>query len=478
MNHPIYHTITGPIVIVGYGSIGRGVLPLLERHFSFAASQLNIIEPDVTKLAGNELTAYKKHVVALTKENYSTVLGEIFGDARGLIINLSVNVSSLDLIRYASDHHIHYIDTVIEPWLGGYDQTAPLAQQTNFHLREELLALKRELGTTSTTSVSCCGANPGMVSWLTKRALLHIAHDTHLDHTKPHNKEQWAALMSRLGIFGLHIAEHDTQQSVKTYSHRVFTNTWSVDGLISEALQPAELGWGTHEQILPVDGHTHSDSKACGIYLTSKGASTVVQTWVPTQGAIDAFVVTHNEALSIADYFTVEENGETIYRPTVHYAYRPTTHTTTSLIHLAEMGRDTTTEKKVIPVHEITGGYDELGVLLYGHGRNAYWYGSTLHHHQTLGLASRQNATGLQVSSAVIAGIVWLLENPQSGVVEADEMDHERCLSVQSYYLGTLHGVYTSWQPEVGTKGPTTPKDIWQFNHLRRPYSVPLTIVT
>jgi homospermidine synthase len=28
--------------------------------------------------------------------------------------------------------------------------------------------------------------------------------------------------------------------------------------------------------------------------------------------------------------------------------------------------------------HDIVDGIDELGVLLYGHAKNAYWYGSQL----------------------------------------------------------------------------------------------------
>ena len=69
--------------------------------------------------------------------------------------------------------------------------------------------------------------------------------------------------------------------------------------------------------------------------------------------------------------------------------------------------------------------------MVYGHKKNAYWYGSQLGIERTRSLIDCQNATGLQVSSAVIAGIVWALENPEKGIVEADEMDYKRCLEVQ-----------------------------------------------
>jgi homospermidine synthase len=55
---------------------------------------------------------------------------------------------------------------------------------------------------------------------------------------------------------------------------------------------------------------------------------------------------------------------------------------------------------------------DELGVLLYGHSKNAYWYGSQLTIEDTRKRITDQNATALQVTSAVIAGIAWALKNP------------------------------------------------------------------
>ena len=40
-----YGAITGPIVMIGFGSIGKGTLPLIERHFKFDRSRMVVIDP-------------------------------------------------------------------------------------------------------------------------------------------------------------------------------------------------------------------------------------------------------------------------------------------------------------------------------------------------------------------------------------------------------------------------------------------------
>jgi len=68
-----------------------------------------------------------------------------------------------------------YIDTVVEPWLGFYfDKNIGPEKRSNYALRETLLAAKHK-SPGGTTAVSTCGANPGMVSWFVKQALLDIA---------------------------------------------------------------------------------------------------------------------------------------------------------------------------------------------------------------------------------------------------------------------------------------------------------------
>jgi len=45
MTGPIHATISGPIVMIGFGSIGRGLLPMIERHFNYDKSRLVVIDP-------------------------------------------------------------------------------------------------------------------------------------------------------------------------------------------------------------------------------------------------------------------------------------------------------------------------------------------------------------------------------------------------------------------------------------------------
>ena len=307
---------------------------------------------------------------------------------------------------------------------------------------------------------------------MVKQALLNIAKDMGYDDIDFNNKDRasWAKLMCQLGVKGIHIAERDTQHTQQPWTPGTFVNTWSASGMISEALQPAELGWGTHEKQLPPTACSHKEGCKSAIYLNSQGAATRVWTWTPTTGAQLGFLITHNEAISISDYFTVYDKERVVYRPTCHYAYHPCDDAVSSLQQLLENGRPGNT--RIMAESEIVEGHDELGVLLFGHEKNAYWFGSNISIHETRALAPNQNATGIQVTSAILAGIVWMLENPECGIVEAEEMDFRRCLDIQEQYLGRVFGEYTDWTP-LDQQNVNNPKmvlhdahDAWQFSNI------------
>jgi homospermidine synthase len=468
---PVHAQIDGPLVMIGFGSIGKGLLPLIERHFTFDKSRFVIIDPHADD------TLARKHGVrfireAITKDNYVDVLKPLLtaGTGQGVCVNVSVDTSSVALMEMCRGIDVLYVDTVIEPWAGFYfDKDAGPEARTNYALRETLLAAKRA-NPGGTTAVSTCGANPGMVSWFVKQALVNLAQELKVEVKTPATREDWGRLAQRLGVKGIQIAERDTQRSKNPKPMNVFVNTWSVEGFVSESLQPSELGWGTHEKWMPENARGHAAGCGAGIYLLHPGGNTRVRSWCPTPGPQYGFLVTHNESISIADYLTLREGDKVTYRPTCHYAYHPPNDALLSSFEMFGNGGTMQPSWHILDENEIVDGIDELGVLLYGHARNAYWFGSQLSIEETRRIAPYQNATGLQVTSAVIAGRVWALENPRAGIVEADEIDFHRCLEVQSPYLGPVKGYYTDWTPLTGRPGLFTEDidsdDPWQFRNV------------
>ena len=227
---PVHGTISGPIVMIGFGSIGKGTLPLIERHFRFDASRVTVIDPVDADRKLVDDRGYKFLKEAITKDNYRDVLSPLLteGEGQGFCVNLSVDTSSLDLMKLCRELGVLYIDTVVEPWLGFYfDENADNASRTNYALRETVRREKKK-NPGGTTAVSCCGANPGMVSWFVKQALVDIARDTGAKFEEPTNRKGWAKLMKKVGVKGVHIAERDTQRAKKPKPMGAFWNTWSV----------------------------------------------------------------------------------------------------------------------------------------------------------------------------------------------------------------------------------------------------------
>ncbi len=465
-----YVSFSGRIVILGFGSIGQGTLPLLHRHIACDPGAITIVTAEAHGRAEAEAQGVGFIVQPLTAENYIAVLDPLLG-AGDFLCNLSVEVSSLALIEFCRSKGALYLDTCIEPWPGGYtDERLSPSQRSNYMLRESALEFRRKSGGSGPTAIVTHGANPGLVSHFVKQALLDIARDTGAEAEKPTSRSGWATLAHRLGIKVIHIAERDTQSPDLPKRPGEFVNTWSVDGFYSEGSQPAELGWGSHERHFPADGGRHDFGCGAAIYLNRPGAATRVRSWTPIKGPYQGFLVTHGESISIADYLTLQKDAEVIYRPTVHYAYHPCDSAVLSLHELAGRNWRLQSEKRIL-LDEITEGIDELGVLLMGHARGAYWYGSVLSIEAARALAPGQNATGLQVTMPVVAGMIWAIENPDRGLVEPDEIDHERILEITRPYLGRLAGVYSEWTPLTGRNAlfadDSDPADPWQFKNFR-----------
>ncbi len=455
------------LVFVGFGSVGQAVLPLILKHIKIDPANITILSKKDDGRHIAEKYGIKFIQTSVLPENYKQLLSDNL-KAGDFLLNLSVDVSSVELIKYCQDNDILYLDTCVEPWTGGYiDNNLHASSRSNYSLRAAALALKQP--GKKATAVLTHGANPGMVSHWVKQALLNMAADTKLEVKEPTTREEWAKLAQQLNIKAIHIAERDTQVCKVAKKPGEFVNTWSCDGFVSEGCQPAELGWGTHERTMPAHASEHETGCKSAIYVNRPGASMRVRTWTPIAGAFHGFLITHAEAISIPAYLSVKEGDKVVYRPTCHYAYHPCNDAVLSVHELAGREWEQQPEQRLI-FDEIIDGMDELGVLLMGNAKGAYWYGSQISVHEARELAPYNNATSMQISSSVLAGIIWAMENPERGIVEPEEMDYKHVIELARPYMGNLAGHWTDWTPiqerEKLFSENIVKDDPWQFSNI------------
>ena len=459
----------GRIVLVGFGSIAQALVPILFEGLGIAPAQVTVLTSVQDTQGVARTLGIALRVLRLTEDNYADVLTPLLREG-DFLINLAVDVCSLDLLRLCHRRGAFYLDADNQPWPGRYENAAlSPSQRSNYALREEVLAFGRKHPGGPTACITQ-GANPGLVNSLLKVAMLNMAADTGLQVAPPSSREDWAALARALGVKVIHVAERDTQSTPRRRRRGEFVNTWSIDAFVDEGLQPAELGWGTHEKHWPADAQRHTHGCDAAILLDRPGMATRVRSWTPLEGPYHGFLVTHAESISIPDFLTVREEGEVVYRPTVHYAYHPCEDTIASIHELAGRNWHLQPHQRILR-DEIVEGRDELGVLLMGHARGVYWYGSRLAIEQARALLPFNNATSLQVVAGILGAMVWALQNPRRGVVEPDEIDHEVVMRAARPYLGEVVGVWGDWTP-LKDRNPLFPEprdagDPWQFLNFR-----------
>src|ERR1700686_3723715 len=102
----------GRLVMLGFGSIGQGVLPLILRHIDMPRERITIVTGDPRGQAIAEQAGVRFTVLPLTRDNYADVLGPLVGHG-DFLLNLSVDVSSVALIQFCQARGALYLDTCI-----------------------------------------------------------------------------------------------------------------------------------------------------------------------------------------------------------------------------------------------------------------------------------------------------------------------------------------------------------------------------
>jgi len=472
------------ILFVGYGAVAQCALPILVKHIKGPCRNITVMDFEDRRAILKPWTLRGVNFVQkrVARDNMGALLGKYLS-AGDILIDLAWNIDACEILQWCHDNGVLYINTSVELW-DPYENSkgAPPQKMTLYWRHMNIRRMTSKWAKPGPTAVLEHGANPGLISHFTKQGLIDIARRMLRDKkAKGREAEEIQQLIAgqafnrlamKLGVKVIHCSERDTQITNKPKQVDEFVNTWSVEGFREEGTTTAEMGWGTHEKELPALAFEHKEGPRNQICLARMGMDTWVVSWVPDY-CIRGMVVRHGEAFSISDRLTVWKGGKAVYRPTVHYAYCPADVAIASLNELR--GYDyKLQEKQRILNDEITSGSDILGALLMGHAYNSWWVGSDLSIEESRRLVPHQNATTMQVAISVVAATMWMIENPERGVVVPDDLPHEYVLRIARPYLGKWISKPSDWTPLKyyqnafnGYNRPNIdPRDPWQFKNF------------
>ena len=250
--HVVHTQLPGQLVMLGCGSIGQAVLPLILRHLGVTPDRITIVTADGR--GRDEAAEYgiAFHETALTQDELSPRCSSRWSASATSSSTCRSMSAAPPSSRFAHERGALYLDTVVEPWGGVYfDRSLSPAARSNYALREEhAAAAPRARPRPDRGQRPGCQPRPGLAARQGGGADRRPRHRPGRTPSPP-TAQGWARLFRDLGVKAIHIAERDTQVSAEPKRPGEFVNTWSIDGFVSEGCQPAELGWGTHERHFP-----------------------------------------------------------------------------------------------------------------------------------------------------------------------------------------------------------------------------------
>lgn len=478
---------TNRIVITGFGVVAQAVLPLLLKHLRIALNRITVIDlADRSAVLhpwlGPDGVRFVRERV--TPANLEELLAGSVGRG-GLIIDLAWSIDFFDIVQWAHDNGVLYVNASLESW----EQTAgsrpkSLVERSLYPRWVRALDLASRW-THTTTAVLDHGSNPGLISSFAKKALLEIGCALlSQDFFETARRRRVEALLEtrdfprlsrELGVRVIHCSEQDTQRPMAPKAPLEFVGTWSIEAMWEESVSPSEFGWGTHEKTPPPLAVVPPDGPQNVVILPQMGMNTWVRSWVPHREIV-GMAITHGECIGLSHSLTVHENERVVYRPTVLYAYMPCGESLLSLHELRCRNYQLHPVRRVM-TREIRDGSDTVGVLVMGHPLQSWWTGSVLSIQEARRIVPNVSATAVQVAAGVVAAVLWAIRNPRKGLCFPEDLPHEEMLRVAAPYLGEIVSEAADWAPLAnnaafhGDRPSPAAADPWQFgNFLFQPW--------
>jgi homospermidine synthase len=438
------------LLFVGFGAVGTAILEVFNLENKFREMDLIVVEPRdlrenlrMSVLVGRKLKWIRD---AITRKNYKSLLTSEYLDEHTLMINVSVDVDSIMLIKLCEARGALYLDSSLENYEEGsaFDVHETDYNKFKFNtLYYREILLEKETKHAKRTIVSSFGFNPGSCELYAKKGLKAYA--------RKYNKKaligwggNYAKLGHDLGLNSIRISEVDTQKSKKIKSTpERFVNTWSAVGFECELLDNVMVSLSNK------DIASYEKDGVVLIKPTEKKMKTNVR-FIP-EYAVDAMAkgktldhdgnVIHYEGMIVPHMeittleFTFRYGNDA---PTIYYCYKPCEEAERAIEFVKEKGYKPLKDDYVLYLNDIeAGGFDSIGMLLGFNNGDEFWAGSVLSVEDVKKMGFKlSNPTTVQVAGGMYSVIEWMLKNQNRGYLIPEQIPHVEIFKRSSKYMG------------------------------------------
>ncbi len=467
----------GRIVQFGFGAVGKSFFEKLPREISYQESKYYVVTAnpeefeDYINLGG---IAQNFVVSEVDRENFAQVF-EPYLTEGDLLIDFADMVGTRDICEWCAKRNIMYLNTGEADWPDHWYSIFN-ENELKHELREKLA---KEPGVNKYPIVLHHGNNPGLVSHFVKAAIEYVVNtqfkkDKFVKGLLKEGRFNEAA--QYLGVRQIHVNDVDLQEMKGDYQDNLLYSTWCMESFWFEMLSEATINIGTHEKIDYEEKCNYIKYDKGFLEMKQIAADTRCATYYPN-GRFEAYLVPHEETVSIAKHFEVKEGDEVVYRPTVVFLYQPCPFADRYFKEAkvndypnADPDKPQDCEEGPGPhvIHgyvypenfqvayreNIASGTEYVGILLLGEKFDPVWVGNRIEPtflYKSKKASYWQTPTITPVSMSALSAVCWMLKNKdKGGIYFPDDISDYRDIikRAEKYISQTIYQTFTKEEVE------------------------------
>ena len=467
----------GRIVQFGFGAVGKSFYEKVSKEIKFDEYKYYVITrnqeefPAYINMGG---IAPNFIVAEINRDNWKEIFSKYLGEG-DLLVDFADSVGTRDFVEWCADNNIMYLNTGEtdwpDHWYSIFEENDKKAALRDFYVGQK--------DKNKYPIVLQHGNNPGLVSHFVKAALDHIIHTqfiTNKELRRLSKDGKYNEIARRLGVKMIHVNDVDLQEVKGDFKDDLLISPWCIDSFWFEMLSEATFDVGTHEQIDYEDECNMLNKEKGYCEFKQLAADKKCRTYYPG-GQFIGHMVPHEETITIAKSLSVEESGETVYRPSVMFLYSPCKYARDFLERAKVNEYPNPDENKPMDCENVNGqtiirgriypnsweilypekienGTEYVGVLVLGDKFKPVWVGNRIER-SFLSKDKKhsywQTPTITPVSMSALAGVCWMLKNKDKGGIyfPDDIKDYHHILNVAEKYISkTIYKTFTREEVE------------------------------